>query len=105
MTARSPSPRRHRSSAFSRASLPEALPQLLVERDLSMRALGRLVGVSQSHISRVLSGEVPRTTGELAGDIAVALDLPRDYFPEYRELVAIDAVRQDPALRDRIYRQ
>jgi transcriptional regulator with XRE-family HTH domain len=71
---------------------------------LSQRALARSIGVNQSHISRVLA-ESPKLppSQQLCAQIAEALDLPRDYFVEYREAAAINAVRNDPALRERIY--
>jgi hypothetical protein len=37
------------------------------------------------------------------GPRAIALGLPRDYFPEYREAFVIDRVRSDPRLRDELY--
>jgi transcriptional regulator with XRE-family HTH domain len=86
--------------------LREALPALLEERALSLRALAREVEVSQSHLSRILldgSGRV--VSGELAGRIAVALSLPEDYFPEFRAAVVHDAIDRDPILRESIYRR
>lgn len=95
----------HRASGDrTSTSLSDELPHLLAERGLSFRGLARLVGVNQSHISRILSADGKRRVStELAGDIAVALDLPRDYFSEYREGVVIDAVVHDPVLREAIY--
>lgn len=71
-----------------------------------MRGLARRVDINQSHLSRALRGaNSKRISGEAAGEIALALGLPRDYFPEYREAVAVEAVRRDPALRDSVYRR
>jgi hypothetical protein len=79
---------------------------LLAERAMSLRALGRAVEVSQSHLSRVCdpgSGSV--ASGELAGRVALALGLEEDYFPEFRSAVVHAAIDADPALRERIYRR
>ncbi|HEU4686956.1 MAG TPA: helix-turn-helix transcriptional regulator [Vicinamibacterales bacterium] len=77
---------------------------MLRERGRSLRAFAAEVGVSQGHLSRALRGADYRSvSGELAGRIAVTLELPRDYFPEYRQAIVIEAVRSDPALRDRLY--
>jgi hypothetical protein len=35
--------------------------------------------------------------------VAIALDLPEDYFPEYRESVVLEHVKKDVDLRDEIY--
>lgn len=81
-----------------------SLPPLLAERGMSHRALARTIGVNQSHLSRVLA-ENPKLppSRQLCADIAEALGLPRDYFVEYREAAAIEAIRTDASLRERIY--
>jgi transcriptional regulator with XRE-family HTH domain len=82
------------------------VPRLLAERNLSIRALARQAGVTDAHLSRVLRGVRYKTpSGDLARRVAVALDLPDDYFPEYREAFVIDKVRADPRLRDHLYRK
>lgn len=91
-------------SRRSNQKLSEELPALLANAELSVRGLAEKVGVNPSHLSRALRGTDSKTiSGELAGQIAVALSLPRDYFPEYREAVVLDKVRNDPELRDRLY--
>jgi hypothetical protein len=42
---------------------------------------------------------------DLARRVALALDLPEDYFPEYREGIVIERIRNNPQLRDRLYEQ
>jgi hypothetical protein len=37
--------------------------------------------------------------------VALALQLPEDYFPEFREAFVIDRIRSDPRLRNEIYAQ
>jgi hypothetical protein len=44
-------------------------------------------------------------SADLTARVAEALDLPRDYFPEFREAVVVDAVQADPELRERLYRR
>lgn len=88
-------------------SVAEALPKLLAERGMSVRALAAAIEVDQSYLSRILGARDPkqerRASAEVAALIAEKLGLPKDYFPEYREAKAIEAVRADSRLRDRIY--
>jgi len=80
------------------------LPRLLEQRHLSIRALARQAGVTDAHLSRVLRRADYKTpSGDLTRRVAVALGLPEDYFPEYREAFVIDTIRNDPELRDRLY--
>jgi transcriptional regulator with XRE-family HTH domain len=95
-----------RPTRLSVRPLAEELPSLLAERDLSLRGLAERIGVTHSHLSRATRGANGKTVGgDLAGRIAIALGLPADYFPEYREAVVIERLRCDPTLRDRLYRQ
>lgn len=89
------------------APFREELPRLLQERGLSIRQLAGLAEVEPSHLSRLLRGADYRKTpsADLLRRIAVALRLPEDYFPEFREAAVIEAVRLDPQLRERIYRR
>ena len=84
--------------------LPEALPGLLRERGLSLRGLARRADADPSHLSRVIrrrSNKKPSPA--LAARLALALDLPSDYFAEFREAAVIDEVRGDGELRDKLY--
>ena len=84
----------------------DEVPRLLGERGLSIRALARAAGVTDAHLSRVLRGVNYKTASpDLARRVAIALDLPADFFPEYREGVVIDGVKNDPKLRDSLYKQ
>ena len=77
---------------------------LLAERGLSTNRLASEVGVSQSHLSRVLRGaDAKSVNGELAERVAVALGLPADWFPEAREARLIELIRADGKLRDQLY--
>lgn len=44
-----------------------------------------------------------RVSAELASRVADAFELPVGYFPECRERELIQAIRDDPILRDRLY--
>jgi transcriptional regulator with XRE-family HTH domain len=93
-------------SPHTQVPLAEELSALLAEREMSMRALGREVEVSQSHLSRVCepgSGRI--ASGELARRVALALGLPEDYFPEFRSAAVHEAVDADPLLREQIFRR
>jgi transcriptional regulator with XRE-family HTH domain len=91
---------------FTHYPLEAELPDLLRERGWSQRRLAAAVGVDPAHISRTLARSAGRgPSAALAARVAVALDLPQDYFPEYREEQVIAAVRRDPQLRERLYRR
>ena len=95
-----------RPTRLSVRPLAEELPSLLAERDLSLRGLAERVGVTHSHLSRATRGANGKMVGgDLAGRIAVALGLPADYFPEYREAAVVEQVQNDASLRDRLYGQ
>lgn len=95
-----------RSTRLTVRPLAKELPSLLAERDLSLRGLAERVGVTHSHLSRATRGANGKTVGgDLAGRIAIALGLPADYFPEYREAAVVERLQNDPSLRDRLYRQ
>ena len=88
----------------TRSPLADELPRLLRDRGLTLRALARAAGVDHGHLSRVLRHERAKTAGpDLAGRVAEALGLPRDFFPEYRESAVIDRLRRDGDLRDELY--
>lgn len=89
-----------------RSDLPlrEALPPLLAARGISLRAVAAKAGTTDPHLSRVLRGVDYKTaSGDLAGRIALALRLPQDYFPEYREALVVSKIKNDNRLRDRLY--
>src|SRR4051812_23591390 len=73
----------------------QALPDLLRERGLSLRKLAKEVGVTDAHLSRVVRGvNYKSASGDLAGRVALALGLPRDFFPEFREAAVVERVRR-----------
>jgi transcriptional regulator with XRE-family HTH domain len=93
-------------SRITNERFSDQVPRLLHERGLSIRALARAAGVTDAHLSRVLRRVNYKTAStDLARRVALALDLPVDYFPEFREGVVIDRVKHDPKLRDRLYKQ
>jgi transcriptional regulator with XRE-family HTH domain len=79
------------------------LPRLLEARGLSIRRLADSMDIDPTHLSRVVrsAGKVP--SRELARRAALALELPYDYFPEYREAVVVERIRRNPAFRDDLY--
>lgn len=83
----------------------EEVPRLLEERHMSLRQLARNVDVTNSHLSRLLRGVGYRTKPsiDLARRVALAFELPEDYFPEYREAVVVEAVQSRPRLRDELF--
>jgi transcriptional regulator with XRE-family HTH domain len=98
-------PRAMSQRRYTHEPFGAALPDLLRERGWSQRRLSALVGVDPAYISRAVGDPDGRgPSPELARRVAVALGLPSDYFPEYREAEVIAAVRRDPQLRERLYR-
>jgi transcriptional regulator with XRE-family HTH domain len=94
----------NRMERIAEAPFWEELPRLLRERSMSQRALAAQVGVSPSHLSRVLRRADYKTPGvTLMTRIAESLDLPNDYFIELRESAVIERVKRDPAFRERVY--
>jgi transcriptional regulator with XRE-family HTH domain len=86
------------------ARFADEVPRLLEERGMSIRALAVKVEVNPSHLSRVLrQANYKSVSRELARRVALALNRPEDYFPEYREAYVIDRIHDDPKLRDDLY--
>jgi len=57
-----------------------------------------------SSLSRMLSGDRGRRpTLETIMAVADVFDLPATYFAEVREALVIDAIREDPRLRDELF--
>jgi transcriptional regulator with XRE-family HTH domain len=84
----------------------EKLPRLLKERGISVRALAATIGISDSHLSRVMRRADYKTASpQLTKRIALALGLPPDYFPEFREAYVIEQIKSDPKLRNDLYRR
>jgi transcriptional regulator with XRE-family HTH domain len=82
----------------------EEVPRLLAQHGMSIRALAAVVGVSDSHLSRVLRRADYKTPSpDLTKRVAEAFDMPADYFPEYREAFVIDQIRSDARLRNELY--
>ena len=71
---------------------------------MSLRGLAATIGISDSHLSRVLRRADYKTPSpDLTRRVALALGLPPDYFPEFREAYVMDQVRSDPELRNNLY--
>jgi transcriptional regulator with XRE-family HTH domain len=82
----------------------EELPRLLREREMSLRTLASTVDISDSHLSRVLRRADYKTPSpDLTRRVALALGLPPDYFPEFREAYVVEQVGSDPKLRNDLY--
>jgi transcriptional regulator with XRE-family HTH domain len=91
-------------SARTDTPFTEAVPPLLRDRGISQRGLAAMIGISDSHLSRVLRRTNYKTpSADLTRRVALALQLPPDYFPEFREAHVIEQVRADPKLRNELY--
>lgn len=88
----------------TQAPFAEELPRLLKERGLSQRALAKKIGIGQSHLSRIVRGVDYKTPSvDLMRKVAAALDLPAEYFPEFRRALVDARLDDSPALRDEIF--
>lgn len=84
--------------------LPDVLPDLLAERQLSLRGLANRCQVDVGFLSRVLRHEDGKVANsDLAARVAKALDLPGDFFIETRRAQVVERLNEDPELVDRIY--
>jgi transcriptional regulator with XRE-family HTH domain len=82
----------------------DELPRLLKERGISQRGLAAMIGISDSHLSRVLRRADYKTPSpDLTKRVALVLRLPPDYFPEFREACVVEQIRADPKLRNELY--
>jgi transcriptional regulator with XRE-family HTH domain len=71
---------------------------------MTLRSVSRAAGVDHAHLSRLLRRDRNRKVSpDLAARVAVALALPPDFFPEYREGEVVKALAHDPVLRDQVY--
>jgi transcriptional regulator with XRE-family HTH domain len=81
-----------------------ALPMLLQQRGWSQNELARRTGVDATFLSRALRGVRHKSiSGSLAGRIAEALDLPVDFFPEFRRDFVVERIEADPRLLEDVY--
>jgi transcriptional regulator with XRE-family HTH domain len=86
------------------AAFADEVPRLLKERGWSIRRLAVEAGVERAYLWKVIRRRAYKSpSARMAKAVALALGLPPDYFPEYREGVVIGRVKDDPSLRDRIF--
>lgn len=91
---------------LSQRAFRDELPGMLHERGLSQRALAQRANISPAHLGKILRGAQYKTaSGSLAGKVAVALGLPPDYWPEYREALVVQSIKADAQLRDDLYQR
>jgi transcriptional regulator with XRE-family HTH domain len=93
---------RGRKQQRASRSFRDELPVLLEQRGVSHRQLAASIDLPQSYLSLVINGK-RAPSQKLLERSARFLGLADDYFPEYREHVAVDAIKRDGRLRDRVY--
>jgi transcriptional regulator with XRE-family HTH domain len=92
-------PPRRTNKAFA-----DEVPRLLEERGWSMRRLAIEAGVERAYLWKVIRRRGYKTpSARMAKAVAVALGLPIDYFPEYREGVVVEFVKRDARTRDDVF--
>jgi transcriptional regulator with XRE-family HTH domain len=89
-------------------TLDAALQRLLKSRSppRSLRWLAKQLDVSPPFLSRAarrVAGKVPSL--DLLARIADCLGVEEEWFSDVREARVIDAIRADPMLRDRLFRE
>lgn len=89
-------------SSLKLPDIAAAIAQRRVAKGFTQAKLGRLLGLPQSHISRVESGQVDLRTSSLL-DLARGLDMevvlvPRQLVPAVRQLISGDFENGDPYL-------
>src|SRR4029453_16923599 len=68
------------------AAFADEVPRLLEERGWSIRRLALEAGVERGYLWKVIRRRGYKTASvRMAEAVALALGLPADYFPEYRE--------------------
>ena len=91
-------------SAQSDQVFRDAVAELLDERGWSQRDLSAIVRVDPAHISRLLKrGSRLRATPQLMTRVARAFEVDPEFFVEYREWCVLEAVRESPTLRERLF--
>jgi transcriptional regulator with XRE-family HTH domain len=86
------------------AAFADEVPRLLEERNWSMRRLAVEAGVERAYLWKVIRRRGYKTPStRMAEAVALALGLPVDYFPEYREGVVIDHIKRDAQARDEAF--
>jgi hypothetical protein len=69
-----------------------------------MRRLAVEAGVERAYLWKVIRRRGYKTPSvRMTEAVAIALGLPADYFPEYREGVVVERVKRDPQLRDEVF--
>ena len=97
-----------RQVQFTRAAAPfgPAVAALIRERQIGVRRLARMTGVTPGHMSRVLrqtGGKRPSAT--LIQRVTEVLELPDHYFREQRRDRLLARLDEDPALLDELEQQ
>jgi transcriptional regulator with XRE-family HTH domain len=83
----------------------DEVSRLLKDRGMSATALAERAGLSQSHLSRLLRhADYKKTPSRvLTRSVARALDLPDDYFREYREAYVVEQIHKSARVSDELY--
>jgi transcriptional regulator with XRE-family HTH domain len=85
-------------------SFADEVPRLLKERGWSIRRLALEAGVERAYLWKVIRRKGYKTPSvRMAKAVAMALGLPSDYFPEYREGAVIEYLKRDAQARDEVF--
>jgi len=77
--------------------------RLMQEENLTLRDLAEQAEVDDGYLAHVLNGN-KRASEDLVLRVALALDLPADYFIEYRRAAVDEYLKHKPHIVNRLYK-
>lgn len=87
-------------------TLDSALKRLLKGRGTSLRRLAETLERDVGFLSRAVRGAGGKNaSAQLLSEMAAALNVPPEWFAPVREARVIAAIKADPMLRDRLFRE
>lgn len=91
-------------AARSQIRFSDSWRELFKEKGWTQKHVAVTAGIDPSFFSKALRGEgYKKLNADWIAAISEMAGLPRDFYPEVREDAVVEAVRCDPALRDRLF--
>lgn len=76
--------------------------RLMQQENLTLRDLAAQADVDDGYLAHVLNGK-KRASEDLVLRVSLALDLPADYFIEYRRAAVDEYLKHEPRIVNRLY--